>query len=67
MPRSLICDLNARTRTEVLENDYVLAKPDLYQVMYNAQSEAELSETTCNKFYESISIKPNQTTRVLSR
>ncbi len=38
--------------------DYVLTKPDLYQVMYNAQSEAELSGTTCNKFYESISIKP---------
>ncbi|HEV8618617.1 MAG TPA: hypothetical protein VGQ70_03915 [Candidatus Udaeobacter sp.] len=38
--------------------DYLLAKPDLHQVMYNAESEVELSGTTCKKLYESISLMP---------
>jgi hypothetical protein len=34
--------------------DYLLVKPDLHEVMYTAESEAELSGATCNKLYESI-------------
>jgi hypothetical protein len=38
--------------------DYLLAKPDLHEVMYTTESEAELSGTTCKNLYDSISLTP---------
>ncbi len=46
------------SKPEFWRIDYLLVKPDLHEVMYNAESGAELSGTTCKKLYESISLAP---------
>jgi len=46
------------SKPEFWRIDYLLVKPDLHQVMYNAYSETELTGTTCKKLYENISLTP---------